>query len=46
MKVVTLSFNDFCVNTYVVIDPETHECAIVVPGMFDTTENSRLVKTI
>jgi glyoxylase-like metal-dependent hydrolase (beta-lactamase superfamily II) len=46
MKVVTLSFNDFCVNTYVVIDPETHECAIVDPGMFDTTETSRLVKTI
>ena len=37
MKVVTLSFNDFCVNTYVVIDPETYECAIVDPGMFDTS---------
>ncbi len=46
MKVVTLSFNDFCVNTYVVIDPETYECARVDPGMFDTTETSRLVKTI
>lgn len=38
MKVARFEFSLFGINTYVVYDPETRECAIIDPGMLDQRE--------
>lgn len=42
MKVSRFVFNMFGVNTYVVWDPESHEAAIIDPGMIDEAEERAL----
>lgn len=46
MKVEIFTFNDFAVNTYIVYDPASLCCAIIDPGMTDTTETARVVQFI
>lgn len=41
MKVVTLTFNNFAENTYIVYDPATLECAIIDPGMLSEAERRK-----
>lgn len=42
MKVARFGFAFFGVNTYVLIDPATNECAIVDPGMSNAKESEAL----
>lgn len=46
MKILRLVFNPFGVNTYIVYDPDTMECAIVDPGMIDREEVEQLYSVI
>lgn len=46
MKVSRFIFNMFGVNTYVLWDPESHEAAIVDPGMVDRREEDALFNFI
>lgn len=46
MKVLILTFNSFGVNTYIIYDPETKQCAIIDPGMMDAREREALDRTI
>lgn len=45
VQIETLVFNPFQENTYLLYD-ETKECAIVDPGMFSSSEQDEIVKTI
>ncbi len=40
MKITKLTFNMFGVNTYIVYDESTKECAIIDPGMMNNSENN------
>ena len=42
LKVHTLTFNMFGVNTYIISDDQTKECVIVDPGMMSKSEENRL----
>lgn len=42
MKVAIFQFSLFGINTYVVYDPATHECAIVDPGIINKEEEDAL----
>ena len=42
LKVHTLTFNMFGVNTYIISDDQTRECVIVDPGMMSKSEENRL----
>ena len=46
MKILTLQFNSFGVNTYIVYDPGTLECAIIDPGMMDARGEEALSEVI
>lgn len=42
MKVSIFQFKLFGINTYVVYDPETRDCAVVDPGMMDSQEEKAM----
>lgn len=42
MKIAKFEFSLFGINTYVVYDPESRECAIIDPGMYDVQEEQAL----
>lgn len=46
MEVIKLVVNCFGVNTYILADMDTKECAIVDPGVSDTKEREALKKAI
>lgn len=46
MKVLTLTYGPFAENTYIVYDPETMDCAIVDPGVFDAEDRRHLQQVI
>ena len=46
IRLERLTFNMFGVNTYILWDEETRECAIVDPGMMSASENARLISLI
>ena len=46
MKIAKFEFSLFGINTYVVWDPDTLDCAIVDPGMIDAEEENALVDFI
>lgn len=46
MKVAKFEFSLFGINTYVVYDPATKECAVIDPGMFNTEEEEALRRFI
>lgn len=46
MKITGFEFNLFGVNTYVTWDPESHEAAVVDPGMSNKSENETLDRFI
>ena len=45
MNVISLTFNAFQENTYILYD-ETNECIIIDPGCSSSDEEAILVKTI
>lgn len=46
MKILTLTFGSFAINTYIVYDPDTLECAIIDPGMMTVSEQRQIVTVI
>lgn len=46
MKIAKFEFSLFGINTYVVYDPESRECVIVDPGMYDSREEEALRRFI
>lgn len=46
MKIARFSFSLFGINTYVVWDPESRECAVIDPGMTDSREQGALTSFI
>ena len=42
MKVAIFQFKLFGINTYVVYDPETLDCAVIDPGMMDAEEEKAM----
>lgn len=46
MKIAKFEFSLFGINTYVVYDPESRECVIVDPGMYDASEEEALKRFI
>lgn len=46
MKIITLQFNDFAENTYIVYDPDTLDCAIIDPGMSTRREEKHIERVI
>lgn len=46
MKINKMEFNMFGENTYVITDPESHECAVIDPGMVTRAECEKLDKFI
>ncbi len=46
MKVITLTFNNFGENTYIVYDPSTLDCAVIDPGMMNDGEQRKLKEVI
>ncbi len=42
MKIARFEFSLFGINTYAVFDPETHDCAIIDPGMSDRREREAI----
>lgn len=46
MQVAIFQFSLFGINTYLVFDPETKECAIVDPGMSNSNEEKAIEKFI
>lgn len=42
MKVYRLTFGSFGINTYVVADPSTKECAVIDPGMMTPAERVQI----
>ncbi|MDE6792894.1 MAG: MBL fold metallo-hydrolase [Muribaculaceae bacterium] len=42
MKVAIFQFKLFGINTYVVYDPSTRECAVIDPGMMDSDEQQAM----
>lgn len=46
MKVAKFGFSLFGINTYIVVDPETRDCAIIDPGMINEDERQAMVRFI
>ncbi len=46
MKIVRFEFSLFGINTYVVIDSKTKECAIIDPGMINAEERNAMLNFI
>lgn len=46
MEILCFTFNPFGVNTYIVYDTDTKECAIIDPGMISDMEISRMESII
>lgn len=46
MKVAKFGFSLFGINTYVVVDPETRDCAIIDPGMVNEEERDAVKRFI
>lgn len=46
MKIAIFQFSLFGINSYVVYDPETRNCAVIDPGMSDENEEKALEKFI
>lgn len=46
MKIVIFEFRLFGINTYLVYDPDTKDCAIIDPGMSTPQEEEAIVKYI
>lgn len=46
MKIAKFEFSLFGINTYVVYDPETKECAIVDPGMINREEEEAMLSFV
>ncbi len=46
MKVAKFGFSLFGINTYVVVDPSTKDCAIIDPGMIDNEEREAMDRFI
>lgn len=46
MKVVRFGLSLFGVNSYIVYDPETRECAVIDPGMINEKERNAVVNFI
>lgn len=46
MKIARFEFSLFGINTYVVVDPATRECAIIDPGMISEEEQHALTRFI
>lgn len=46
MKVIKFEFSLFGINTYVVYDPHTLECAIIDPGMINSQEENAMANFI
>lgn len=46
MKVAKFGFSLFGINTYVVIDTDTRDCAIIDPGMFNDEERHAMTRFI
>ncbi len=46
MKVVKFAFSLFGINTYLVIDEKTKECAVIDPGMINEREQEAMVNFI
>lgn len=46
MKVAVFHFNFFGINTYIVYDPESKECAVIDPGMSNEAEETAMSKFI
>lgn len=46
MKIARFEFSLFGINTYVVVDPATRECAVIDPGMINEEEQNALTRFI
>ena len=46
MKVAIFQFNLFGINTYIVYDPSSKECAVIDPGMSNTEEENAITSFI
>lgn len=46
MKVVRFGFTLFGINTYLVYDPESLECAVIDPGMIDAEEEEAITRYV
>ena len=46
MKVAKFGLSLFGINTYVVVDPETRDCAIIDPGMINEEERNAVVRFV
>lgn len=46
MEILRFTFNPFGVNTYIVYDPQSMECAIIDPGMISDSELKRMESII
>ena len=46
MRIAIFQFSLFGINTYVLSDPETKECAVVDPGMINSEEEQAIVNFI
>lgn len=46
MKIARFEFSLFGINTYVVYDPESHECAVIDPGMMGKEEENAMKNLI
>lgn len=46
MKVAKFGFSLFGINTYILVDPETKECAVIDPGMINNEEKEAMDRFI
>ena len=46
MEIIRITFNAFGVNTYIVFDPVSRECAVIDPGMVSEKDRELLSKII
>lgn len=46
MKISRFQFSLFGINTYLLSDPDTHDCAVIDPGMIDSEEEQAIADFI